>query len=39
MDRRASIVELKHSYWEQAWKNLQSAEMTGTQNMLLEDIG
>jgi DNA modification methylase len=36
LDRRASIVELKRSYWEQAWKNLQSAEMTGTQNMLLE---
>ena len=26
MGRRASIIELKRSYWEQAWRNLKAAE-------------
>ena len=38
LERRACLVELKRSYWEQAWRNLESAEATGIQNSLLGDI-
>ena len=38
MERRACLVELKRSYWEQAWRNLEQAEATGTQNNLLGEM-
>jgi hypothetical protein len=37
LERRACLVELKRSYWEQACLNLESAEATGVQNSLLAE--
>lgn len=37
MGRRATIIELKRSYWEQAWRNLNSVESFGNQGSLFRD--
>lgn len=38
MGRRSEIIELKRSYWEQAWRNLETASKTGPQDTLFASV-
>lgn len=37
MGRRAEVIELKRSYWEQAWRNMEQATRSGNQSGLFAE--